>query len=183
MGDEVHIKNGIMRLVMGDITELDVGAFVYYARHDLELGSGFGGAISVRGGPTIQEELRRHEALKTTEAIITAAGNLTADHIIHAVGPRFQEPDVESKLRETVLNVMKLADETGIRRIAFPPMGTGFYGIPLDTSAEITLGTVAEYLAGETGIEEVAICVQDNREYQPFHRRLETLKIAYKEAS
>ena len=57
MADERKIKNTTVRLLRGDIADLEIEAFVYYAREDLALGSGFGGAISVRGGPTIQEEL------------------------------------------------------------------------------------------------------------------------------
>ena len=52
--DDVQINRSIVRLIKGDITEVEVDAFVFYAQHDLALGSGFGGAISVRGGPSVQ---------------------------------------------------------------------------------------------------------------------------------
>jgi O-acetyl-ADP-ribose deacetylase (regulator of RNase III) len=39
-----------IRLEKGDLTALPVDAFVFYAREDLDLGSGFGTAIKSRGG-------------------------------------------------------------------------------------------------------------------------------------
>jgi len=172
MPDELKVKNSALRLLETDITDLEIDSFVYYARHDLALGSGFGTSISIRGGPSVQEELKKLGRIETTEAVITAAGEMKANHIIHAVGPRFQEEDLESKLRATILNVLRLADEKGIKAVAFPPMGAGFYGVPLDVSARITLSTIKEYLSGETKVSDVVVCLLDNREYKPFQNQL-----------
>jgi O-acetyl-ADP-ribose deacetylase (regulator of RNase III) len=172
MGQEKKINNSTVHLLRGDIADLEIEAFVYYAREDLALGSGFGGAIAVRGGPTVQEELNKLAPVKLTEAVITAAGEMKADNIIHAVGPKFQEENLEAKLRATILNALKLADEKHLKRIAFPPMGTGFYGVPLELSAAVMFEVFAEYLSGNTGIEEVIICLMDSREYASFATRL-----------
>lgn len=173
--DKLQVKNSIISLTKGDITDLEIESFVYYAREDLQLGSGFGNAIAMRGGRSVQDELKTLGPVKTTEAVITAAGEMKAEHIIHAVGPKFQEEGIEQKMRATVLNVLKLADEKNIRRIAFPPMGAGFYGVPLDLSAEITIEAIREYLSNQTKIEEVSICLLDSREYIPFQKKLESL--------
>lgn len=170
--DTLQVNNRTLRLVRGDITDLDIESFVFYAQADLSLGAGFGGAIAVRGGPAIQEELKRYGTRKTTEVVVSDAGELKAKYIVHAVGPRFQEENLEEKLRTTIINSLKAADEKGIERIAFPPMGTGFYGVPLDVSARVTTDTIAEYLAGETRLKEVIICVQDSREQTPFEAYL-----------
>jgi O-acetyl-ADP-ribose deacetylase (regulator of RNase III) len=175
MSDEITVKNSRLRLAKVDITDFEIDAFVYYAQHDLALGSGFGTAISQRGGPKIQVELNGLAPLKTTEVAISDAGDMKASHIIHAVGPRFQEPDLESKLETTIQNCLKQADGKGIKKVAFPPMGAGFYGVPLDVSARVTLGTIQKYLANSTSIEEVVVCLMDNREYKPFQSHLATM--------
>lgn len=183
MSDQAQIKNTTLRLHRGDITDFEIEAIVYYARNDLELGSGFGTAISVRGGPTIQEELRERGTLETMQAVVSAAGNMKTQHIVHAVGPKFQEEDTERKLKATIQNALQAAEEKGITAIAFPPMGAGFYGVPLETSADITMNTIVEYLEGETGIQEVVICLLDSREYKPFQERISRLGTTVKEAS
>jgi O-acetyl-ADP-ribose deacetylase (regulator of RNase III) len=171
----MRVGKSAMRLVKGDITDLDIDSFVYYATEDLALGSGYGTAISIRGGPSVQEELKQIGSIGITEVVVTAAGDMKANHIIHAVGPKFQEEGLEDKLRKTIVNALRAAEEKGITAIAFPPMGAGFYGVPLSTSAEITLSTIMEYLKGETKVTDVAVVLMDNREYQPFEKKLAAL--------
>ena len=167
---QININNAILKVDKSDLTALEIEAIVFYAQPDLKLGAGFGNAISVRGGPSIQEELKVLGSISPSEAVITGAGELKSKFIIHAVGPRFQEPDTEEKLYKTMQSVLNLAEEKGIKRIAFPPMGTGFYGIPLDVSANVMLSSIRNHLSGKSNLEEVLICVMDKREYTAFEK-------------
>jgi O-acetyl-ADP-ribose deacetylase (regulator of RNase III) len=177
-----RVGSRTLKLIVGDLTALDIEAFVFYAAHTLLLGSGFGTAVTVRGGPKIQEELNDLAPLKTTEAVVSGAGELLARYIVHAVGPRFQEEATEGKLRTTMQNALRAADAKGIKALAFPPMGAGFYGIPLPVCAEVMISSLVEYLSGDTGIAEVVICAQDRREYEPFVKQLAALGQTKKEA-
>lgn len=168
------INQSTISLKKGDITDFDVEAFVYYAQSDLKLGAGYGNAIAVRGGPSIQKQLDEIGDLEVGEATITDAGNMKSKYIIHAVGPKFQEEDTESKLERTVINSLKRAEEKGIKQVAFPPMGAGFYCIPLSVCADVMLSTFKKYLQNSTAIEEIIVCALDKREYEPFQKRLET---------
>lgn len=173
--EEKLINKSVVRLVKDDLTTLDVDAFVFYAQEDLALGSGFGTAVSVRGGPSIQEELQNLGPVPTGEAVVSGAGNLKASFIVHAVGPKFQEDDTQDKLLRTVLNSLKQAELKGIRRIAFPAMGAGYYGIAPDLCARVMLEVIQDYLAGESRIEELIICVFDTPQYEAFKARLTAL--------
>ena len=164
-----------VRLTKGDLTDLDVDAFVFYAQNDLALGSGSGTAISVRGGPPVQRELEGLEPVATGEAVATAGGGLKAGMIIHAVGPKFREDDIEGKLRTTMRNALELAEEKGVRRIAFPAMGAGYYGIAPDVCARVMLDAIQTHLQGESRLEELIICVLDTRQYEAFRAQLATL--------
>jgi O-acetyl-ADP-ribose deacetylase (regulator of RNase III) len=170
---ERKINNSIVRLQKGDLTAMDIEAIVFYASENLELGSGFGNAIAVRGGTAIQEELKSIGSISTGEAVITTAGVLKSKKIIHAAGPRFQETDTEKKLRKTIDSALTVAEENGIRKIAFPPMGTGFYGIPLSVCANVMLDVIREHISNNTSLEEVVICAIDNREFIAFQNELE----------
>lgn len=170
--DKKQINRSVVRLIKDDITELDVDAFVFYADPSLALGSGVGTAITVRGGPSVQKELDELGPIETTEAVVSAAGKLKADFIIHAVGPRFREEDIENKLRSTMVNSLARAEEKGAKRIAFPAMGAGYYGIPAGVSARVMLEVLETHLSGETGLEEVIICVLDTPQFDAFLARL-----------
>ncbi len=158
----------LVRVVRDDITTLDVDAFVFDARPDLLLGSGFGTAIAVRGGPAIQSELKPLAPLAAGQSVVTSAGKLKAKHIIHVVGPRFQEADVERKLAESLRSALAAAEQHAVERLAVPPLGVGFYGVPLDACARVTIDEVRRHLEAGSGLRELTICVRDSHEIAPF---------------
>ncbi len=172
---KVGIKNSLMGVKKVDITDMEIEAFVFYARNDLKLGSGFGNAIALRGGPSIRKELENLGPLKVTDVVVTTAGTMKAKHIIHANGPKFQEENIEEKLKSTIINSLKAAESNGVESIAFPPMGSGFYGVPLDKSTEITIDTIQKYLEKGSDIKEVIVCGNDSREYKVLEIKLKTL--------
>ena len=61
----------VITLIKDDLTALPVDAFVYYAREDLELGSGYGTAIQQRGGVAIKKELEAIGRVGMGQAVIT----------------------------------------------------------------------------------------------------------------
>jgi O-acetyl-ADP-ribose deacetylase (regulator of RNase III) len=162
----------VVQLVKGDITELEVEAFVYYAQHDLALGSGIGGAISVRGGPAVQKELSTLGPLETGDAVVTGAGKLKADWIIHAVGPRFSEGGLEGKLRKTMESALARAEERGLKRIALPAMGAGYYGVAPAVSARVMLEVIAGHAARAECPEAITICLLDTPQMEAFQAAL-----------
>jgi O-acetyl-ADP-ribose deacetylase (regulator of RNase III) len=178
MFEEWRVNGRLLRVVTGDLLELDVEAVVYYARPDLALGSGYGGAIAAKGGPKVQEELKKLAPLDMTKAVVTSGGNLKAKYVIHGVGPRFQEEGMEEKLRATLESVLRLAEEKKLGSLGFPAMGAGFYGVPLEVCAGVMLGTLQGYLAGKTSLKEVVICLRDSREYGFFEKKLKEMKSA-----
>jgi len=168
MPEQKKIQSCNLRLIQQDITDFEVEAFVFYAQPNLDLGSGFGSAITRRGGQSIKKELDEIGSLSLTDAAITAGGSLKAKYIVHSVGPSFQEEQIEEKLNTTILTALKRAEEKEIRQIAFPPMGTGFYGMPLAASRDIMIRAFEEYVSQGGSIAEIVICANDAREYRAF---------------
>lgn len=177
MPNEFRVNEKIIRLVVGFITDLEnVDGIVYYARPDLALGTGFGTAISSQGGPKVQADLKKIGGVNVTDVVVTGGGNLHARCILHAVGPRFQEEDDENKLRTTTLNALRKAEEHHLQKIAFPAMGAGFYGIPLEVCARVTIGAVKDFLEKGEELKEVVFCLRDSRELKVFQEHLQTMR-------
>jgi O-acetyl-ADP-ribose deacetylase (regulator of RNase III) len=174
--EERKVNQSVIRIQIGFITDLEIEAIVHYARADLVLGAGFGGAIATTGGPKIQEELKAFGSRKTTDAVVTGGGNLKAKFIIHAVGPQFEEEGYEHKLDSTIRNALKQAEEKGIQHVAFPAMGAGFYGVPLEACARISMETVKNFLDESGKIKEVLFCLRDIREYEAFREQMSRIK-------
>jgi len=170
---KVEINKRLLELVEGDITELDAEAIVNAANSRLLMGGGVAGAIRKKGGPSIQAECDKIGGTFVGGAVITGAGNLKAKHVIHAVGPKMGEGNEDEKLKNATLNSLKLADENGLKSIAFPAISTGIFGFPIQRCAEIMLATTIEYLKGPTGLEKVTFCLFGQSDYQVFCRQLE----------
>ena len=170
---EKRVGDKVVRVIVDDITDIDVEAFVYDITSDAKLGSGYGGAITQRGGPSVQVELDAIGNVPTGTAVATAAGKLKAQHIIHVNGPKFHEPDTEGKLRRATQAALEQADEKGITKLAFPPIGTGLYQVPLDLCANVMVDTVEEHLKGSTGLKEVLFVALNTREFEPLQSKLE----------
>ena len=157
-----------LALVRDDITAMDVDAFVFDITEDAKLGSGFGGAIQQRGGIVIQKELDAIGRVPTGEAVTTGAGILKAKVIIHANGPKFREKDEEGKLRTATRSALVRAEEKGVKRLAFSPIGTGLYQVPLDLCAQVMVDTICHHLSNGSCLEEVLIVAPDVREHEVF---------------
>lgn len=168
---EREIGGSKLRLIRGDITDLEVDAFVFDITEDVKLGAGYGGAIQQRGGIKIQKELDAIGRCPTGEAVVTDAGLLKARYIIHANGPKFREEDEEAKLRQTTLAALARAEERGVETLALPPIGTGLYQVPLDLCARVMVDTVCDHLRNGSGLKEVVFVAVDSREYRPLEAK------------
>ncbi|MBR0366575.1 MAG: macro domain-containing protein, partial [Clostridia bacterium] len=84
----------------------------------------------------------------TGMAKITPAYNLPCDYVLHTVGPivrgRLSENDCEL-LKSSYLSCLRLAEENGVKSIAFCCISTGVFGFPQREAAEIAINTVKEY--------------------------------------
>lgn len=169
---ELTIESSKIKLVQGDITELEMDAIVNAANAQLVMGGGVAGAIRRKGGPTIQEECNKIGGIFVGGAVITTGGNLKAKHVIHAVGPRMGEGNEDEKLKNATLNSLKLMDKHNLKTIAFPAISTGIFGYPIDRCAKIMISTAKSYLSSHSQIEEVNFCLYTESDYQVFEKEL-----------
>jgi O-acetyl-ADP-ribose deacetylase len=161
-----------LTLRQGDITLARVDAIVNAANNDLILGGGVAGAIRSKGGPSIQRECDKLGPIAIGEAAITGGGNLPARYVIHAASMRLGESTTSDSLRAATRNSLRRANENKVRTIAFPAIGTGIAGFPLDKCARIMLDEIRGHLLGETTLEHIDIVLFDASARAAFERVL-----------
>ena len=164
--------------IQGDITKEGVDAVVNAANSSLLGGGGVDGAIHRAGGPAILAECRRLGGCETGDAKITTAGDMPAKHVIHAVGPVYHggnqgEPAL---LRSCYRRSLEVALEHGQRSIAFPAIGCGVYGYPLQEGARIAVETVAGFVSEHGAIEQVRFVLFTADVFEAFSRALEAVE-------
>jgi O-acetyl-ADP-ribose deacetylase (regulator of RNase III) len=161
-----------IKLTKEDITKIKTDAIVNAANTSLLGGGGVDGAIHRAGGKQILDEcieIRNCQGgCKVGEAVITNGGNLFAKKVIHTVGPRWNDNQSGegANLKNCYLNSLKLAEENGIRSIAFPNISTGIYRFPKQKAGEIAIKTVSEFKSEI--IEEVVFVCFDEENFEIY---------------
>lgn len=163
-------------LRQGDLTEARVDAIVNAANNDLLLGGGVAGAIRTKGGPSIQEQCNRIGPVRIGDAAITGAGRLPARHVIHAASMRLGGRTSEHGLRDATRNALSCAHEHGLASIAFPAIGTGIAGFPLERCAEVMLTEVRDHLRGATSLERIEFVLYDKAALAAFTHAMAEIK-------
>ena len=139
-----------LELIQGDITKAEVDAIVNAANEKLIGGGGVDGAIRRAGGDAVTKECDairvRQGGCPTGKAVITTGGNLTAQFVIHTVGPIWQDGDSGEPelLASCYKESLALAAENNVKSIAFPSISTGVYGYPTEKAADVALQTIRD---------------------------------------
>jgi len=153
----------------GDITDFEGDAIVNAANTDLVLGSGVAGTIGQKGGYEIQGECNKIGSIPLGNAVITPAGNLKAKFIIHAAGINLGEQVTTDSLKKCTFNSLQVAEKFKVKTLAFPAIGTGVGGYPVDRCAEVMVGQVTEYLQSNSSkIEKVYFILFDEQTFNVF---------------
>ena len=153
----------------GDITEMDTDAIVNAANNDLVLGVGVAGAIYRKGGEEIQRECDAIGSIPVGYAAMTRGGKLKARYVIHAASMGLGGIRTTAKsLRTSTAHSLRLAAGRNLKSIAFPAVGTGVSGFPVEECAQIMLQEVAQHLRGETSLEVVYFVLFDGASLQTF---------------
>jgi O-acetyl-ADP-ribose deacetylase (regulator of RNase III) len=156
----------------GDICDLEVDAIVNAANPSLWMATGVGGAIKRAGGDAIEFAAVRQAPVSIGDAIVTPAGNLAARAVIHAVSLDRDRRTNATIIDSAVRNALARAREIGVTSIAFPALGTGVGGFPLDEAALVTVRAVRDELPNCPTIQHVTFAMRGAAAYQAFDAAL-----------
>ncbi len=150
-----------------DITKETTEAIVNAANSSLLGGGGVDGAIHRAGGPSILQECKRIVAkigtLPAGKAVITTGGRLPAKYVIHTVGPVYrggQQHEAET-LASCYRESIRIADDHGIRSVAFPSISTGAFGYPVLEAAVIAVRAIIEAQPACAHVEHIRFALFD----------------------
>jgi O-acetyl-ADP-ribose deacetylase (regulator of RNase III) len=157
----------------GDICDLEVDVIVNAASTALWMSTGVGGALKRRGGDAIEFDAIRQAPVPLGGAIITTAGTLAARAVIHAISIDAHRRTSAEAIDSAVRSAMERAREIGAKSIAFPALGTGVGGFPLEEASLITVTAVRETLPRVPTLEQVVFALRGAAPYHAFQVAIE----------
>ncbi|XP_073490623.1 protein mono-ADP-ribosyltransferase PARP14-like [Aquarana catesbeiana] len=151
---QVTLPNGMILSVYKDnMCRHKVDVIVNAANEQLKHGGGLAKAILDAAGRKLQDDcdqiIRKYGKLSTGESVITDAGNLPCNRIIHTVGPRWKShspPKCAQLLQKAITTSLQLASEKSLSSIAIPAVSSGIFGFPIKLCAENIVEAIWDYV-------------------------------------
>ena len=164
-----------IKIINGDISLIDTDAVVNAANNHLWMGAGVAGALKRRGGSEIEKEAMAKGPIPVGKAVATKGYNLPAKYVIHAAVMGQDLRTDEHLIRKATYNSMRVANELKVKSIAFPALGTGVGGFPLDKCAKVMYEEILRYEKDHpnTSIKEVVFVLYGDKPYRIFKKVIE----------
>lgn len=175
--DEVANRLVVLR---GDITTSDADVIVNAASHSLLGMAGVSGAIFRAAGPQLRHECASLVACPEGQARITGAYELPARQIIHTVAPvwRGGTECEEQTLAQCYRKCFELIEKHQHRTAAFPSIGTGAHGFPLDRASRIASREMVAFLRRNHTVERIVVVCFDDNTFDAYSTAIEEMRVA-----
>ena len=121
----------------GDLSELEVDALVVSASETLFMTSGPAAAVKRHGGEEIERAAVDQGPVALGTAVVTHAGTLAAEYVIHAVAVGHDRVADPAHLTSAVRAALAMAEPLRLRRIAVSPLGTEFGVFGIEEAARL----------------------------------------------
>lgn len=184
MSSSYPVGAATVALTLGDITAFAADAIANAANPRLAGGAGVDGAIHRTAGPELLNACRLVRQtlpgglLPAGRALATPAYRLPARFVLHCVGPDYAregDPGAWALLADCYRNALDVCRRLHVRSIAFPSIGTGNYGCPVEGAARTALTAVRDALAREPSPELVTFVLFDRPTVEAYARAAQTI--------
>lgn len=167
-----------IEVVEGNIVKQRVDAIVNAANESLLGGGGVDGAIHAAAGPQLKEECKALNGCPTGQAKITKGYQLPVKFIIHTVGPIWRGGlrGEDEALANCYRNSLALAEQNGVKTVAFPSISTGLYRFPFERAARIAVTEVKKFLEKNTSMEKVTFVCYGRDAYHIYSEVMRDLQ-------
>ena len=173
---EKKLGDILLKIHLGDITELQVDAIVNAANSDLWMGSGVAGAIKAKGGQEIEDEAISLGPIRPGEAVLTTGGRLPAKYVLHCAGMPPGGRATYSKVLGSVQKALEIASDRKLTSVAFPAIGAGVGGLSEQESANAIVEGIHQHSRSHTSVKEITLVGLSKYACDSFIRAIDELE-------
>ena len=157
-------------LLRNPINQFEVDAVINPANETLLGGGGADEEIHSGAGPNLVKECAYLHGCEVGEAKITKGYDLPAKYVIHTVGPLLNDdgsPNIKD-LEKCYRNCFDLCKKYHLKSVAVPCVACGFYGFPIDVSAQTVL-SIIQKICSSTSIEKIILSTPKETEWKAYY--------------
>jgi O-acetyl-ADP-ribose deacetylase (regulator of RNase III) len=169
---------GSVRVRTGDLAASDAAAVVRSVRADGEAITAVGRRLEQLAGPAVAQRLRGLGDLPVGGAVITPAGALPTQFLIHAVLQSAEEPVSTHAVQRALVNALRRARDLGLASVAFPPIGGGAGNLDAEVAAELLVEVLTVHLQDGDAPRSFEIFVDSAYEEELYQRRISAKHLA-----
>lgn len=165
----------MIEVVLGALAEQKASAVLRAIRSDLGPVNAISRDVGLAAGEGLDARLEQVGSLPLGGAVMTPAGDLAADFIIHAVVMSSEEPQTAVTVQKALRNGLRRAADWGLETLALPPLGMGAGTIEAEDSARALLDILFQHL--DEGQPPLALTIVVGSEYEAglFNRMVDEL--------
>jgi O-acetyl-ADP-ribose deacetylase (regulator of RNase III) len=154
----------MIRVVRGELAEAGAQAILRPVTSDWAAVTPAMRRLEVAAGADLERQCRSLGELPVGSAVVTGAGDLAAEFMIHVVVRSIEQRVTASGVRRAFVAGLRRLEEWGIRRVAMPLLGTGAGNLDAEESAALLVGVLADAEAGGWAPAEVFIVADSDYE-------------------
>jgi O-acetyl-ADP-ribose deacetylase len=162
----------VIRVVQRDLTDHAAEAVLRPVTAEWTAATPAMRRLELAAGDAPLSQCRQLGELPVGSAVITSAGALPAQFMVHVIVRSIAEPVTASGVRRGLQNGMRRVSEWGIRHVAMPPLGTGAGNLDADEAASVIVPLLTDIVRADGGPDLVEICVDSDYERDVFARHV-----------
>ena len=154
----------MIRVCIDDLAFFDGEAIVRPVNEDLGATTPLLRRLELAAGTELHNQIRLQEPLPVGAAIVTSAGELNVELLVHAVVMSRTEPVTADTVRRALTSALQRVMSWQIKKVAIPPFGLGAGNLEIDESAQVMLGVIGQHMRGARYPEEITLVAETPEE-------------------
>lgn len=131
--------------------------------------------LETAAGPALQRQLRLQQPLDVGAAVVTGAGDVEADLMIHAVVATETERVTRDGVRRATVSALQRAHDFAVDRLAISPFGLGAGNLDPDDAAQTMISAMRAHQLSRLRPVAVTIVVENDLEAEAFRSAIARL--------
>lgn len=160
-------------VVQGSLSEARAAAIMRPVTSEWEAPTSAMRRLEVAAGPEVESQCRTLGELPVGTAVVTPAGNLPVEFLVHVVIRSVEEPVTQQGLRRALGNGLRRLSEWAIENVAIPPLGTGAGNLDAEDAADVMVPAILAHMEESSYPESVQIVVETDYERAVFEQRVQ----------